>query len=66
MLKLEKRSRGLCGDSNSHGLEICPSYKSWDLDTNLLRPRGNSAANQKITHCAGKVRLPSLPKINTG
>ena len=27
--------------------EIRPPYYSWDLDTNLLRTRGNSAANQR-------------------
>ena len=27
--------------------EICPLQYSWDPDTNLLRTRGNSAANQR-------------------
>ena len=27
--------------------EICPPFYSWDLDTTLLRTRGNSAANQR-------------------
>ena len=27
--------------------EIRPPYYSWDFDTNLLRTRGNSAANQR-------------------
>ena len=33
---------------------IRPPYYSWDLDTNPLRTRGNSAANQKSHIVPGK------------
>ena len=33
---------------------IRPPYYSWDLDTNLLRTRGNSAANQRLHTVPGK------------
>ena len=46
--------------------EIRPPYYSWDLDTNLLRTRGNSAANQRSHIVPGKVQRPSLPNIDTG
>ena len=41
--------------SLSSGIRPPPPINSWDLDTNLLRTRGNSAANQKSYTVPGKL-----------
>ena len=41
---------------------IRPPYYSCDIDTNLLRTSGNSAANQRSHIAPGKVRRRSFPK----